>query len=192
MLTIKVPEKEFWDSEKNQFCYIKGQELQLEHSLISVSKWESKWHIPFLNDNKRTKDKFEKTNEMLVDYVRCMTINKVADNRIFFCLTKENMNEINEYINDPMTATTFSNKPSGAPSASSSYVTAEVIYYQMFELGIPLEWEKRHLNRLFTLIRVISEKKEQANNPKKMSSSEIAKQNRALHAARKKPHIPRV
>lgn len=190
MLTIRVPDKEFWDSEKNQFCYIKGQELQLEHSLISLSKWESKWHVPFLNDDKR--NKVQKTNEMMVDYIRCMTINKVADDRIYYCLTPENKTAIDDYMKDPMTATTFSNRPvnNGKPTVnvSGSFTTAEILYYEMYELGIPHEWEKRHLNRLLTLIRVMAEKKEQANNPKKMSRNEIANQQRALHAARRKHH----
>lgn len=187
MLTIFVPEKEFWDSKENRFDYVKGQELHLEHSLLSLSKWESKWHIPFLGDGKR--NKYTKTNEQVLDYIRCMTINKVPDDRIYYCLTQENMKEINEYISNPMTATTFKEVKDGRPNVNTSgtFTTAEIIYYQMFELNIPESWEKRHLNRLLTLIRVMSEKKEQANNPKKMSRSEIAKQNRALHAARRKP-----
>lgn len=192
MLKIVVPEKEFWDDKQNCFVYIHKQELQLEHSLISLSKWESKWHVPFLSDSKRTGIK--KTNEMLVDYIRCMTINKVEDPRIYYCITKENMDEINKYINDPMTATTFRERPDdGAKKAANSgnFMTSEVIYYQMFELGIPLEWEKRHLNRLLTLIRVVSTKKAEANDPKKMSQSDMIKQNRALHAARRKPRVPR-
>lgn len=190
MLTIRVPDKEFWDSKKNEFCYIKGQELQLEHSLISISKWESKWHKPFLNDNKRVKN--DKTQEMIVDYIRCMTINKVADERVYYCLTQENLNEIRKYCEDPMTATTFSKKPDGAGSStinnSGTFMTNEIIYYQMYELGIHHDWEKRHINRLLTLIRVMAEKKEQANNPKKMPRGEAAKQQRALHAARRKHH----
>lgn len=190
MLTIVVPDRELFDSRTNTFTTITGCELQLEHSLISISKWESKWHVPFLDDGKRSKQK--KTNEMLVDYIRCMTVNSksVPDDRIYNCLSKENMEAINAYINDPMTATTFSNHDKDQKRAqnSGSFVTAEIIYYQMIELGIPVElWEKRHLNRLMTLIRVVSEKKAQANNPKKMSQSDIAKQNRALHAARRKP-----
>ena len=187
MLTIYVPEKEFWDSNQNCFCYIKGQELLLEHSLWSLSKWESKWHIPFLNDNKRTKDKFKKTNEMMIYYVRFMTINKVPDDRIYYCLTEDNWNKIRDYMADPMTATTFSDKKDEARvNIDGSYTTAEIIYYQMYELNIPESWEKRHLNRLLVLIRVMASKKEQANNPKKMSHGDIAKQQRALHAARSK------
>lgn len=186
MLTIYVPEKEFWDAKQNCFCYIKGQELLLEHSLWALSKWESKWHIPFLNDNKRTKDKFKKTNEMMIDYVRFMTINKVSDDRIYYCLTEENWKKIQDYMSDPMTATTFSKKENDRPNIDGSFTTAEIIYYQMFELNIPESWEKRHLNRLLTLIRVMAEKKEQANNPKMMSKGDLAKQQRALHAARSK------
>lgn len=188
MLTIRVPDKEFWDSKKNEFCTIKGQELQLEHSLISISKWESKWHIPFLNDNKRIKA--EKSNEQIMDYIRCMTINKVADDRVYYCLTQENLKAITDYCEDPMTATTFTDKKSGgnpkALNTSGTFMTNEIIYYQMYKLGIHHDWEKRHINRLLTLIRVMAEKEEQANNPKKMPHAEAAKQQRALHAARRK------
>lgn len=186
MLTISVPEKEFWDSKQNCFCYIKAQELILEHSLYSISKWERKWHIPFLNDNNRTKDKFKKTNEMMVDYLRFMTVNKVPDDRIYYCLTEDNWNEIKDYMADPMTATTFSNKKDNKVNVGGSYTTAEIIYYQMYKLGIHHEWEKRPFNSLMTLIRVMAEKEEQANNPKMMPKGEIAKQQRALHAARSK------
>lgn len=189
MLTITVPGREYYNEEQNRFFTVPDQELQLEHSLISLSKWESKWHIPFLNDNKRTK--VEKTQEQLIDYIKCMTINsKNVDSLIYYRLTRENLEEINAYINDPMTATTFREDPNKPKiNVNGTFTTAEILYYQMYELGIPNEWEKRHLNRLITLIRVISEKREQANNPKKMSKSELAKQNRALHAARRKPRI---
>ncbi|MBO7453323.1 MAG: hypothetical protein J6U54_23570 [Clostridiales bacterium] len=188
--TIKVPSREFWDSKKECFYTIKGQELILKHSLLSLSKWEAKWHIPFLVDEKRN-PKYKKTHEMMVDYIRCMTVNNVEDERVYYILSQENMEEINKYITDPMTATTFSDHSDdkgGKPNTSGSFLTAEVIYYQMFELNIPLELQKWHLNRLLTLIRVMAEKKEQANNPKKMSHADLAKQNRALHAARRKPH----
>lgn len=188
MLTITVPEKELFDNETGRFYKIPSQELQLEHSLISLSKWESKWHIPFLNDNKRTKH--EKTSEQIIDYIRCMTVNKNVNPLVYYALTQKNFEDINAYINDPMTATTFREDPNKSKvNVSGTFTTAEIIYWQMYELGIHHDWEKRHLNRLMTLIRVMSEKREQANNPKKMSNSELMKHNRALLAARRKPRI---
>ncbi|MBO7451827.1 MAG: hypothetical protein J6U54_15895 [Clostridiales bacterium] len=193
MLTLTVKGKEFWNENTQQFQTIPSQEIQLEHSLISLSKWESKWHKPFLLDEKRSKQ-YEKTQEELIDYIRCMTITKKVDPIIFYMIShdKELMQKIYDYINDPMTATTFRDNPDSKKHVNSgNFTTAEIIYYQMVALNIPLEWEKRHLNKLLTLIRVVAEKQEQANNPKKMSHGDIAKQQRALHQARKKPHIPR-
>lgn len=190
MLCVQIPGKEYWSEKDNCFYNIEPQELQLEHSLLSLSKWESKHHKPFFGDTKRVKE-HEKTPEEILDYIRCMTINKKIDPRIYYNLSSENIKAINDYINDPMTATTFKEDPNKAKNVSGSYQTAEVIYYEMFKLNIPLEFEKRHLNHLLTLIRVMAEKEEQANNPKKMSKSAWAEQQRALHAARKKPHIPR-
>lgn len=187
MLEITVPARELWSDEHQQFFVIPEQKLQLEHSLVSISKWESKWHVPFLNDNKRKK--VEKTQEMLFDYIRCMTVNKGVDPMVYYNLTKANMEEIQAYINDPMTATTFVDRPDNNFKNSGTFTTNEIIYYEMYELGIPHEWEKRHLNRLLTLIRVMAEKKEQQNNPKKMGKSEWAKHQHALHAARRKPRV---
>lgn len=190
MLTITIPERETWSEEKNMFIVIPKQKLQLEHSLLSVSKWESKWHVPFLNDNKRTK--VEKTQEMVIDYIRCMTITKDVDPMVYYNMTSENVEQIQAYINDPMTATTFVERPDGKKYQNSgNFTTAEILYYEMFELGIPLEFEKRHLNKLLAQIRVCGEKREQQNNPKKMSKAEWAKQQHALHAARRRTHAPR-
>lgn len=196
MLTIVVPDSEIWNSKDNCFETVKGQELRLEHSLISISKWESKWHIPFLVSEKQTKrvKRFQKTTEQMLDYIRCMTVNEVHDERIYFLLGEANMKKINDYINDPMTATTFAEKDKNDPdsivAATSNFTTNEVIYYQMFELNIPLECSKWHLNRLLTLIRVVSEKKAEANDPKRYSAS-TAKQHRAFSSAMRRPHIPR-
>ena len=192
MLKIIVPANEFWNEKEQRFEYIASEELNLEHSLISISKWESKWHIPFLNDGKRI-EKFKKTPEMIRDYVRCMCVNKLQDPRILYCLTNDNMKAINDYINDPMTATSFADRPTDPNqivARTSNYTTNEIIYYQMVELGIPLEWEKRHLNRLLTLIRVVSEKKAEANDPKRAGKN-TGSQYRTPHIPKSRPHIPR-
>ena len=172
MLNIVVPDQEFFNEETQEFFTLKGQTLQLEHSLVSLSKWESKWNKPFLSKN-------EKTLKETIDYIRCMTITQNVKPYIYDMLTNENILDINKYIDSPMTATTFNvnNTP------SREIVTSEIIYYWMISLNIPLECQKWHLNRLLTLIRVCNLK----NAPsKKMSKKEIMSRNAALNAARRK------
>jgi hypothetical protein len=149
--------------------------LQLEHSLVSVSKWESKWKVHYINNDKLTE-------EMSIDYVRCMTVSQNVDPKVYLRLTQENMKEIMEYINDPMTATTF-RKTMQNQRQSQSIITAEIIYYWMTTLGIPFDpCQKWHLNRLLTLIRVCDEK---SAPRKKMGKREEAAQRRSLNAARR-------
>jgi hypothetical protein len=173
MLQITIPAmNDLWDERNQQFLSIKETTIQLEHSLLSISKWESKWNKSFIN----TKDK---TEEELIDYIKCMTITKNVDPNIYVCLTAENIQEIVNYINAPMTATTIRD----TEKSSREPVTSELIYYWMISLNIPVKFEKWHLNRLITLIRVCSIKNQPA---KKMSRGEIMQRNAALNAARKK------
>ncbi len=173
---ITVPEQEFFNSETNEFYTIKSTTFKIEHSLVAISKWEAKWHVAFLDD------KVEKTNEMMIDYIRCMTISQNVDPNIYYYLPQSVMKEINDYIEDPMTATTFNdfNRQHGG---RGEFVTNEIIYYWMIAQNIPLECEKWHLNRLMTLIRVCSEKNK---DPKKMSKRDVLNRNRALNEARKR------
>ncbi len=176
MLKIKIPKREQFNEETNQFFYYPDRDidLQLEHSLLSVSKWESKWHKPFLNSRDQL------TDVELIDYIRCMTLNTVNDPDIYKYLTRENIKEISDYIGDPMTATTFRND---GDKKSREIITSEIIYYWMVSFQIPFECQKWHLNRLITLIRVCSEK----NAPKKkMKTSDVIARNRALNKARRK------
>lgn len=174
MLTIIIPESELFDSSKNEFVYVKPQTLSLEHSLVSIQKWEAKWKKSFLNTMS------ERTYEEAIDYVRCMTITKNVDPLIYRNLTEEVFKQINEYINDEMTATTFNedNKRGGR-----EIVTAELIYFWMVNYGIPFECKKWHLNQLLTLIKVCAIKASQSE--KKMSKSQILKQNNELNALRR-------
>lgn len=177
MLTITIPasKTEFWDYEKEEFVYrtiIKEQTLKLEHSLIALSKWESKWRKPFISS--------EKTDEELLDYIKCMTLNSNVDPNVYDCLSKDNIKEIVDYIHAPMTATTF-RKSSG--KSNREIVTSELIYYWMVTFNIPFECEKWHINRLMTLIRVCEVKNEK---PKKQNRGEIMRNNAALNAARRK------
>ena len=179
MLEITIPGSpgtEYWDENKEEFIQIapvKEQTLQLEHSLVSLSKWESKWHKPFLNTR-------ELTFEENLDYIKCMTLTKNVDPKVYSNLTKENIDEIVAYIKDPMTATTIS----GSGDGKKEVLTSEVIYYYMAELRIPFnECQKWHLNRLLTLIQVFGAKN---SKQKPMTQKEIIDRNRALNEARRK------
>ena len=174
MLQITIPSLELWDELKQEFITTKEQVLQLEHSLVSISKWEAKWCKTFLSRK-------EKTYEETIDYVKCMTITQNVNPDVYAYLTEDNIKQINDYISAPMTATWFSDEKNGAPNREQ--VTSELIYYWMIALNIPFECQKWHLNRLLTLIRVCNIK----NKPsKKMSRGEIMSRNAALNAARRK------
>lgn len=174
MLVITIPASELWDERGEQFVPIKETRLQLEHSLVSISKWEAKWHKPFLSDK-------DKSSEEILDYIRCMTLTKNVDSTVYFIIDQNTVKQITDYINDSMTATWFSEKPGG--KSKKTVATSELIYYWMISFGIPFECQKWHLNRLLTLIRVCSEK----NAPKKkMSAKEINARNKALNAQRRK------
>lgn len=174
MLQITVPSTELWDERKLEFINTKEQVLQLEHSLVSVSKWEAKWCKVFLS-------KKEKTYEETIDYIKCMTLTQNVNPDVYRCLTKENFEQINEYISAPMTATWFSDEKN-APN-SRDQITSELIYYWMIAFSIPFDCQKWHLNRLLTLIKICNIKNK---DPKKMSKRDIMSRNAALNAARKK------
>lgn len=175
MLEIVVPGKqEYWDEINRVFVYTDDKDvtLRLEHSLISISKWESKWCQPFIDS--------KKTDEQLLDYIKCMTLNINVDPSVYDRLSVENYKDINAYIQAPMTASTV--KDISNPRKTNERVTSELIYYWMIANNIPVEFEKWHINRLIMLIRICSAKNEP---PKKMSRHEIFAQNKALNAARR-------
>ena len=182
MLHLTIRGTEMWDEEKERFIPSKEHKLCLEHSLVSLSKWESKWCKPFITSSQRM------TNEEFIDYIRCMTITQNVDPIVYKCLTQENIDAVKEYMDAPMTATTISKKNIKTGGHSGESTTNEVIYYQMTALNIPKECEKWHLNRLLTLIQVCSIKQQ---DPKKMSRRDVLNQNRALNAARRKRHNSR-
>lgn len=172
-LNILIPQRELYDEEKNRFIDIPRTTLVLEHSLISISGWESKWHKSYLSTQ-------NKTREEKIDYVRCMTINHNVCPEAYYALTKADMRKIEAYIDDPMTATTVTNRNS---RINRDIITSELIYYWMCELGIPFQpCEKWHINRLLMLIEVCSIKRQK---PKSMSNAAILRQNHALNAARR-------
>lgn len=174
MLRIKVPiSPEGWDEVKQEFVDPEYAILDLEHSLVSLSKWESKWCKGFLSNK-------DKTDEELFDYIKCMTVTENVDPSVFDHLTKENVDSIFEYVNAPMTATYFSEEAKG--KSSNEKITSELIYYWMVSFSIPFECETWHLNRLITLIRVCGIKN---SPPKKMNGRDLANRNRSLNAARR-------
>lgn len=174
MLQITIPSTEKWDELKQEFVNTKEQTLQLEHSLISLSKWESIWHKPFLSTNDKT---FEET----IDYIRCMTITQNVNPEIYSNITNANISMVNKYIDEPMTATIFSERGSG--NIGSEAITSEIIYYWIITFNIPIECQKWHLKRLLTLIRVCDIKNKP---PVKMSPQEIMSENSKLNDARRK------
>lgn len=178
MLYIVVPiTPEGYDEVKGEFVEPKVQTLQLEHSLVSLSKWESKWGKPFLS-------KIDKTDEETLDYIKCMTLTQNVNPDVYNHLTLDNVREIQEYINAPMTATSFNERAVGPGMSNGELITAELIYYWMISLQIPFDpCQKWHINKLLTLIRVCNIKNQP---PKKMSRREITSRNADLNAARRK------
>lgn len=175
MLRITIPiSPEEWDEEKEEFVEPKYKVLQLEHSLVSISKWESKWNKPFLS-------KDEKSYEETIDYIKCMTLTQNVDPEVYDHLTDGIITQVNEYIAAPMTATSFSEEKNG--STNREVITSELIYYWMIALNVPPEYQKWHLNRLLTLIKVCNIKNQP---PKKRSKRELMSRNAKLNAARRK------
>lgn len=172
MLKVTIPSIELYDERINEFFTTKEQTIQIEHSLVSLSKWESKWCKPFLT-------KEEKTHEESIDYIRCMTITQNVDDNAYKLIGQGIIEEVSRYIEAPMTATVFNieNK-----NGNREITTAEIIYYWMIALNIPFECQKWHLNRLLALIKVCDIK----NTPtKKMSKRDIMERNRSLNLARR-------
>ena len=180
MLEITTPESEVFYPSKGLFVTIPSCVLTLEHSLISLAKWESKWRIPYLNNSKLTR-------EQDLDYIKCMVIGTVKDERVFEALTAENFSKIRDYMEQPMTAATFTNR-GNSPKNPKKIITAEVIYCRMFANNIPMECQKWHLNRLLALLRAC----EITNGPpEKMSKRQTAMRNAELNAARRAKYSTR-
>jgi hypothetical protein len=173
MLTIVVPGVEMFDESTNEFVTKDDTTLELEHSLVSLSKWESEYEKPFLG-------KETKTTEEVFAYIKLMTLTPNIPPEVYLKLSQENILAVNKYIEAKMTATWFSDPPGAPPS--KEVITAELIYYWMIMFQIPFECQYWHINRLFTLIRVCNAKQ---SKPKKMSRAEIAARNRELNARRR-------
>lgn len=173
MLEITIPAIEEWDEKNLEFLSYDAITLKLEHSLIALSKWESKWCKPFFS-------KEEKTYEETIDYIKCMTLTEGVDDQVYRRLTQENVAEIYKYIQAPMTATRITQQTKG--KINNETITSELIYYWMISLQIPVEFENWHINRLITLVQVCNVKN---TPPKKMSRRETASRYASLNAARR-------
>lgn len=180
MLSITLPDIELFDESTSSFVYVKGQTITLEHSLVSISKWESTWKEPFLSDKQKTRDQ-------TIDYIKCMTITQNVNPLLYKNIDKKTVDKIQEYTKDSMTATWFSSSTNQHGQSRGRTITSELIYYWMIEAGIPMECQKWHLNRLMTLIQVCNEERKAAdpNNRKKMDPRTMAMSRSALNAQRK-------
>ena len=172
MLEITIPSVEEWDELKQEFVYFGGQTIQIEHSLISLSKWEAKWHKAFLK-------KEDKTYEETLDYIRCMTINGNVPDTTYYALSEQNFRDILDYMEDPMTASSVFEPPR---KSRNEPVSSELIYYWMIQYGIPFECEKWHLNRLLMLIKICSKK---SSTPSKADKKAMDQRRAAINAQRR-------
>lgn len=178
MLTLEISKDlEMWDDRNERFLRVPKQTLTFEHSLVSISKWESKWEKPFFS-------KGDKTNDEMIDYISCMCITRNVPHKTFVAIAydKELMSQISSYLNKPMTATKFKQRQV-KPHRGDQSLTSERIYYLMIAFGVPVEFEKWHINRLLTLIEICDRK----NTPnKKMSKADMLRARHAENEARKK------
>lgn len=189
MLRLHLEQRELWDDNNNQFVYFGPEEpldLCLEHSLVSLYKWESKYHKSYLNT-------VDKTSDEIFDYISMMVIGDYEDKLdkdIFKALTKDDVKRIDDYINDPMTATTISEnelKKNSKASLKNEIITAEILYYYMTALNIPFECQHWHLGKLIMLIKVCCIKNQpEDKKKKKMTSSDMALRRARMEAARAK------
>lgn len=175
MLPIEIAKKELWDNEREEFLYIEATTLRLEHSLVSIREWESKWHKPFLSDQ-------EKTYEETLDYIRCMSLEPISDPNIVYGLSQEQVDKIIEYINEKMTASWINSKREETTHRNQNPTTSEVIYAMMFELGIPIECQNWHFNHLIMQIQVSAERQKP---PKKKSKAELTQEYKEINARRR-------
>lgn len=176
MFTVIIPDREVFHDDSQTFEVLKGETFQIEHSLVSIAKWESKWEKPFLTSD-------NKTREQTIDYIRCMTVTQNVKPESYLFMPAKIFDDIADYIKKPMTATWFNERP--GIKKSSEIITAEILYYCMIAYNIPMEFQKWHLNRLLTLIRVCSIK---GQKPDKMSRADAFAQQRVINNARRQKH----
>ena len=174
MLSIHIKPRDLFNEKTNEFIPVKGGTLKLEHSLVSISKWESKWKIPFVSERPTAMEQIDA-------YIRCMSVNGDPDQNLIASISTKDKNRIIDYIEEKQTATWFTNLD-GKRNTQSDIITSERIYYWMIVYQIPHEYEKWHLSRLLTLIEICNREN---TPPKKMTQAEIIARNKALNAERK-------
>ena len=174
-LTINIPKRELFNNATQEFIYLPEETLVLEHSLISISKWEAKWHIPYFKEE-------QKTSEQTYSYIQCMCIKGNATMEVIKTLTDQNLLDITNYIHDSMTATKI--REEDTKKKEENFMTSEVIYSLMVNYGIPVEFEKWHINRLITLIRILGEQNKA--NTKKKSERELIEDYKKINERNKK------
>lgn len=180
MLIINIPSGEFFDENKNEFITTPEYTLHMEHSLVSISKWEAEWEKPFLDANG------QRTPEETISYIKYMTFEQNIPDEVFNNLPIDIQKKIDAYIEKKMTATWFRDEEEANKALRRrEIITSEIIYYWMVELNIPVEFQKWHINRLLTLIKVCNEKHKEASGDKKMSKADIIARNRALNMKRR-------
>jgi hypothetical protein len=167
VLQIRIPEQEFWNERTEKFSYKKGCSLKLEHSLISISKWEAIWHVSFFDT--------KLSEEQLLSYIQCMSLGPEIDLETVLRLTQDNIKEIVDYMKDPMTASSVK-ESKGPQQRRRERITSEYIYYLMIRYNIPDRYDQWHINRLIMLIRICSAKEAEANPQKKTNSRELMRE----------------
>lgn len=179
MLTLTILGEQNWDTEKEEFVYTDSIVLELEHSLVSLSKWEAFWEKPFMGPE-------EKSTEETLGYIQAMCLTPDVPPEVFQSLRQEHIAEVNDYINAKMSATWFTEAPGGKKAPKRDIITAEVLYYWIFSAEIDAKIaETWHLNRLFTLLKVFNEK----NAPTKtMNKRDAAAQRRMINEQRRAKH----
>lgn len=173
MLKIIIEDEELYDEESNTFQTTERFEFEVEHSLLSLSKWEANYKKPFLSSGKLS-------TEEIFQYVMYMILTPNVTEKIVNDSSTKIFSEVNDYINSSQSATTFGEMPQ--KRGPGEVITSELIYYWMVAFNIPFECEKWHLNRLFSLIRICNIKN---SKPEKVSRHEAAMRNRALNEKRK-------
>jgi hypothetical protein len=177
VLTITIPASELFNEETQKFIYIEETELVLEHSLVSLSKWEQKWEKPFLGKERHT-------TEETMDYIKCMTLSpEYVSDKVYTSLSGDHLDQVGNYINAKKSATWFNETPGQSAADSGETITAEIIYYWLIALQIPFEVQHWHLNRLLTLVKVTNIKNDP--NKKMMPKADAAAQQRMLNEQRK-------
>lgn len=176
MYKLEIPEREGLNLKTNEFINVKACTLHLEHSLLTISKWESKWHKPFLSGETHSE-------EESLSYFKCMCLDKDVDPNVWYLLTPLEKSGILRYIDDPMSGTTFRKEPNA--EGNDEIMSSELMYYYMAQNQIPFSCEKWHLNRLLTLLRICGIKNK-VNDKPKSSQSQLLNKYASMHAARKK------